>query len=47
MREQGYVKLEEAGWVILENNGKMTVIPRCGVSLENADLMEDVVHDRS
>ena len=47
MREEGLVNLEEANWVILENNGKMTVIKRRDVELEDAKLMENVEHERA
>ncbi len=45
LREKGLVSLEEANWVILENNGKMTVIPKRDTALADAELMADVLHD--
>ena len=47
LREQGFANLEDANWVIIENNGKITVIPRDSMSLEEADLMQDVMRDRN
>ena len=46
LREQGLANLDDASWVILENNGKMTVIQRGSAQLESAELMQDVLHQQ-
>ncbi|WP_158610985.1 DUF421 domain-containing protein [Aurantiacibacter spongiae] len=45
LREQGFARLTDANWVILENDGKMTVIPHSDTPLEDAELMSDVARD--
>lgn len=42
LRQSGYADPAEANWVILENDGSLTVIPRKDVRLEDAELMKDV-----
>lgn len=42
LREHGYTSLSEANWVILETDGSLTVIPRCDVALDEAELLSDV-----
>lgn len=46
LREQGLVSPEDANWVILENDGRMTVIASKNIALGDAKLMDDVKHDR-
>ena len=45
LREQGFVRLADANWVILENDGKLTVIPHSDTTLGDAELMSDVARD--
>lgn len=42
LRQEGYVSMAEANWVILKNSGKMTVIPRQEAQLGDAPLLKDV-----
>ncbi len=43
LRKKGYAGASEANWVILENDGTMTVIPRQETGLEDAGLLDDVI----
>ena len=43
LRANGYVGPEEANWVVLENDGTMTVIPRQDAGFDDAGLLDDVV----
>jgi uncharacterized membrane protein YcaP (DUF421 family) len=45
LRRGGYLKLDEANWVILENDGTLTVVPRREEGLGDADALSDVAHD--
>jgi uncharacterized membrane protein YcaP (DUF421 family) len=45
LREAGFVRPADANWLILENDGKFTVIPRQAEGLGDADLLNDVVID--
>ena len=42
LREHGMTDKNEANWVILETDGRMTVIPRKDISLNRADAMQGV-----
>jgi uncharacterized membrane protein YcaP (DUF421 family) len=42
LREHGIPELEGANWVILETDGKLTVIPKQDVKLTNASAMANV-----
>ncbi|MFB0612352.1 DUF421 domain-containing protein [Aurantiacibacter poecillastricola] len=42
LRQKGHLSLDDANWVILENDGKFSIIPRDDTSLDNAQLMKDV-----
>ena len=42
LREQGMVQMAQADWVILETDGKMTVIPASETTLANAGTMRNV-----
>ena len=42
LRRQGYVRGAEAQWVVLETDGSLTVIPRQGVGLADAETMGNV-----
>lgn len=42
LREHGLTDVTDANWVILETNGRMTVIPKKDVLRQNADAMQDV-----
>ena len=42
LREKGHLRLEDANWVVLETNGKLTVIPRDDATLEEVQTMSDV-----
>jgi uncharacterized membrane protein YcaP (DUF421 family) len=43
LRRQGYVQPGDANWVVLENDGTLTVIPRKDIGLGDAALMSDVI----
>ncbi len=43
LRGQGLVGPDGANWVILENDGTMTVIPRQDVRLDDANVLDDVI----
>jgi uncharacterized membrane protein YcaP (DUF421 family) len=45
LRSNGFLHPEEANWVVLENDGTLTVIPRREDDLDDAELMADVNHD--
>ena len=47
LRANGYVGPEEANWVVLENDGTMTVIPRQDAGFDDAGLLDDVVWSSS
>ena len=42
LRENGCLKLEDANWVVLETNGKLSVIPKCDATYEEVDSLSDV-----
>lgn len=42
LRREGFVNFEDANWVVLENDGTMTVIPRKSIKLDDSELMNDV-----
>lgn len=42
-RRHGYVQPGDANWVVLANDGTLTVIPRKHIGLMNAALMSDVI----
>ncbi|UVI39660.1 DUF421 domain-containing protein [Qipengyuania spongiae] len=42
LRAQGLTDVGDANWVILETNGKMTVLPRQEIEIENASAMNSV-----
>ena len=43
LRQQGYLQPGDANWVVLENDGTLTVIPRKDIELGDAALMSDVI----
>ena len=43
LRGEGLIGPDEANWVILENDGTMTVIPRQETRLDDAGVLDDVV----
>ena len=47
LRGRGYVRPDEANWVVLENDGTMTVIPRQEAGFDDAGLLDDVVWSSS
>ena len=47
LRSKGLVRPDEANWVVLENDGTMTVIPRQEAGLDDAGLLDDVVWSSS
>lgn len=47
LRSKGLVSPDEANWVVLENDGTMTVIPRQAAGLDEAGLLDDVVWSSS
>lgn len=42
LREKGYTRPQDANWVILETDGKLTVLPQQEIRLEDVALMETV-----
>ena len=42
LRAQGLSDVGDANWVILETNGKITVLPREDIALEEASAMNSV-----
>lgn len=42
LREHGIAELKEANWVVLETDGKLTVIPKKELDLRNASTMSNV-----
>jgi uncharacterized membrane protein YcaP (DUF421 family) len=45
LREKGFTSLDDANWVILENNGQMTVIPRQEIAIHNSEVINSVKHN--
>lgn len=45
LRENGITSVEDANWVILETNGKMSVIPNKEVRLDKAEILQGVRHN--
>ena len=44
LRAQGFVRVEDANWVVLETDGAMTVIPYGDAGWDDAELMEDIAN---
>jgi len=44
LRAQGLTDVRDANWVILETNGKITVLPREDIALDEASAMNSVRH---
>lgn len=42
LRAAGIVRREDAGWVVIETNGQLSVVPRQSFALDAADLLDGV-----
>lgn len=42
LRTKGYLRLEDANWVVLETNGELTVVPKDDATLEEVETMSDI-----
>ncbi len=42
LRSEGMTHLGDANWVILENNGQFSIIPKTDMAIDDAELLSNV-----